>query len=469
MNLKLVLLSMILSLLSISSADEWLTEEILDHSGIGSDCDLVIDESRGLHICFHYMSNTLPGSNLYCAYKEDSSDGWEITPVDVDNYDFLGDDCEIDLDSDENPHISYLFERDFEYLPYVKYAAFNGTSWQMEQLTTYPQWAGPGTSLFMDADDNPHLFYPRYGELVYQWNDGTDTWISETLESGYMFFYPHTAGDPSGNIGVAYFYLYSQQSDLELHYAYNDGASWNAETAFNANPCRSTWQLDMVYDLDSHPHIVYVATQETDDMSLLLHTWHDGSVWSTDNLGATSTGSYTFPSIAVDDDNHIHISYSLRPTGSGDGVLHHISDESDTWADVIVKDGINSWNTAIDIAPDNQPHIIYYNYSGGITNHAWRTDGTGIEDSPGSPVAVLLGSPYPTPCSGFSSVGYTITENTTVRLELYDMSGRVVTTLTEGFHQAGDYQTDVSDLSPGVYIFRLTTVEAIETRKLVVL
>lgn len=469
MNWKLALLSAILCLLSISNADEWLSEEILNHSGIGSDCDLIIDESGGLHICFHFDSNTIPGSNLYYAFKADSSASWEITPVDEQNYDFVGDDCEIDLDSNENPHISYLFEMDWEYLPYVKYAAFNGTSWQTEQITSYPQWAGPGTSLFLDAADNPHIFYPRYSELVYHWNDGTDGWNSEALESGYMFFYPHAAGDPSGNIGVAYFYLSSQSADRELHYAYNDGSSWSVETAFNNNPCVSTWQLDMVYDRDGYPHITYVAATETDDLSMLLHTWFDGSVWNTDNLGSSATSVYTFPSIAVDDSNAVHISYSLRASGSGNGVLHHISDESDTWVDVVVKDDINSWNTAIDIAPNNQPHIIYYNYSGGITSHAWRAPETGIEDSHGIPAAIIMGSPYPNPCFGFSSVGYTITENTEVRLELYDMSGRIVTVLANGYHQAGEYWTEAADLSPGVYIFRLTSGEVIENRKLVVL
>jgi|GEM_PF-3489473 len=466
---KLILPGILLALFSLASANTWLTEEILDHSGIGSDCDLAIDESSGLHICFQYKSNILPGSNLYYAYKADSSDGWEITPVDEQNYEFVGADCEIDLDSNENPHISYLFERDFEYIPYVMYAAFNETSWTKTQLTSY-EGADWGTSIYMDDNDHPHLFYSLWTVgLTHQWNDGTDTWISELLQSGYILSNPHAAGGPSGSIGVAYFFLADQSSENDINFAVFDGTSWNVETAFNANDNRRIWGLDMVYDLEGHPHIVHIGTNATDTESLLLHTWHNGSEWSTDNLGSTESGSHTYPSIAVDDSNAVHISYSIRPTGSGDGVLHHISDESDTWVDVIVKDGINSWNTAIDIAPNGQPHIIYYNYSGGITSHAWRTDSTGIEGTAPNPGAALLGTPYPNPCSGFSSVEYRINNGASVRLDLYDMSGRVVTTLADGFHEAADYRTEVADLSPGVYVFKLTTPGSVETRKLVVL
>ena len=468
MKFSLSFLSMILCVFSISNAFEWNTEEILDHAGIGSDCDLEIDQAGQLHICFQYMHNILPGSNLYYGLKPDETSNWEITEVDAEDYDFVGDDCEIDLDSNDNPHISYIYEIDYEYLPYVKYAAYSGSSWTKEQITFSPQWAGPGTSLVIDSDDNPHIFYPRYQELRYQWNDGTDVWSSETLESGYMFRYPHAAEDTSGNIGVAYFFLPYESGQTELHYAYNDGASWTIETVFNANPCVSTWQLDMVYDQSGYPHIAYVASTVTDNLSHLLHTWYDGATWNTDNLGTTSSGSYTFPSIAVDSNSAVHITYSLRSSSSGDGVLHHISDESDTWIDVIVKDDINSWNTAIDIDQFNQPHIIYYNYAGGITSHAWRTDVSGVANDSFCFSGSTLQSPAPNPSSGCSLIQFTVSTGGSARLELYDISGRLVDVLSEGFHQAGQHEAEVSNLTPGVYLFRFSAGDTVETRKLVV-
>ena len=459
----------LLILFSISFAQEWHSEEILDHSGIGSDCDLEIDQAGQLHVCFQYKHNTLPGSDLYYAIKSTSTSNWDITEVDVYDYDFLGDDCDMDLDSNENPRISYLYEIDYQYIPYVKYAAFNGSTWEKEQITSSPQWAGPGTAIIIDNSDNPHVFYPKYEALEYQTNDGTDGWTTQVLDTGYMFKSVAAEKDPTGNIGIAYFYLPSSAGSIDLKYAYNDGTSWSVETAFNENSCVSTWQLDMAFDQLGQPHIVYVATALTDDNSQLHHTWFDGSNWNTDNLGFVSTGNYTFPSIAIDNDDAVHIAYGLRPTNAGEAVLHHVSDESDTWVDVIISDEVNCWNTTIEIDPDNQPHIVYYNYSGGITTHAWRTNSSGIEESFSAPGLIQLSQPVPNPSNGFASIGYSVTTAGNASLKLFDITGRLVDTLENSFHQPGNYESEVNDLSPGVYLFRFSAVGTVETQKLIVL
>lgn len=453
----------------MSFAQEWHTEEILDHSGLGSSSDLEIDEAGQLHVCFQYKSNILPGSNLYYALKADATSDWDIIGVDVDDYNFLGDDCAMDLDTNDNPRISYIYEVDYEYTPYVKYAAFNGTSWEKEQLTSYPHPAGPGTAIVIDNSDNPHIFYPKYEALEYQTHDGTDGWATEILDTGYMFKSVAAEIDPTGNIGIAYFYLPYSTGPTDLKYAYNDGTSWSVETAFNDNSCVYIWQLDMAYDQLGQPHIVYVATALTDDNSQLHHTWFDGSNWNTDNLGFVATGNYTFPSIAIDNNDAVHIAYGLRPTNAGDAVFHHISDESDTWVDVIISDEVNCWNTTIEIDPDNQPHIVYYNYSGGITTHAWRTNESGLSEGSCGLSGNSLQSPVPNPSSGFSSIQFSLNAGGSVKLELYDISGRLVNVLAEGFHQAGLHEIKVSDLSPGVYLFRFSTEDTVETKKLVVL
>jgi len=459
----------ILLLFSISFAQEWNTEEILDHSGTGSSTDLEIDEAGQLHVCFQYKSNILPGSNLYYALKADATSDWDIIGVDVDDYNFLGDYCSMDFDTNDNPRISYIYEIDYEYTPYVKYAAFNGTAWVKEQITNYPNSAGPGTAIVIDDSDNPHIFYPTYEALEYQTYDGTDGWTTEVLDTGYMFKSVAAEKDLTGNIGVAYFYVNSSAGPIDLKYAYNDGTSWSVETAFNDNSCVSIWQLDMAYDQLDQPHIVYVATALTDDNSQLHHTWFDGSNWNTDNLGFLATGNYTFPSIAIDNNDAVHIAYGLRPTNSGAAVFHHISDESDTWVDMIISDDVNCWDTSIEIDPDNQPHVVYYNYSGGITTHAWRTDSSGFEESFSSPALLQLSEPVPNPCDGFASVCYSIASAGNASLELFDITGRLVNTLANSFHQQGNYESEVSNLTPGIYLFRFTNDAICQTRKLIVL
>lgn len=454
-------------LAGISKALEWNTEVILDHSGIGSDCDLVIDEAGGIHVCFHYKCNSLPGADLYYAFKADAVSSWEITPVDQDYSNVVGANCEIDLDLQGHPHISYIYDWAIEDLSYIKYAAFDGLTWSTEQLTFSPEYSSDGTSIVM-FNDNPHIFYYKFcSGLTHQWKDPSDNWVTETLDSAYIIMHSHAAMDSSGSIGIAYFRMATWDSEWELCYAEQDGISWQLETAFSGNPCDTYRQLDMVYDLDNNPHITFIASQATDDSSLLLHTWHNGTAWETDNLGTISSGIYSFPSIAVDNSNSVHIVYGERPYTDYNGTLHHISDESDTWVDAILLDTINPWNSAIEIDSYDQPHII--SYADGITRHLWRTDESHIEGSFTAPVSGLLSSPHPNPCSGYSSIRYSVTVSGPARLELFDVSGRIIDVIEEGFHHAGEYQVEVTDLVTGIYVFRFTTGTNAETRKLIVL
>jgi hypothetical protein len=56
-------------------------------------------------------------------------------------------------------------------------------------------------------------------------------------------------------------------------------------------------------------------------------------------------------------------------------------------------------------------------------------------------------------------------------LEVFDMSGRQIATLASGVHQAGSHEVkfDASDLSSGVYLYRLQTAAGTLTRKFTLL
>jgi hypothetical protein len=57
-----------------------------------------------------------------------------------------------------------------------------------------------------------------------------------------------------------------------------------------------------------------------------------------------------------------------------------------------------------------------------------------------------------------------------VSLTIYDLSGRQVIRLVEGFKEAGTYKVgwDASGVASGVFFYQLRTSEAILTRKMLV-
>ncbi|MCP4230041.1 MAG: T9SS type A sorting domain-containing protein [bacterium] len=96
-------------------------------------------------------------------------------------------------------------------------------------------------------------------------------------------------------------------------------------------------------------------------------------------------------------------------------------------------------------------------------------EGSGVDDDdPTNPVTFSLSAAYPNPSSGMARVAFTVPETATLELELYDVKGRKVDTLAEGEYAAGEYEAEVNGLSSGVYLYRLTSGNFAETKKMVV-
>lgn len=95
-------------------------------------------------------------------------------------------------------------------------------------------------------------------------------------------------------------------------------------------------------------------------------------------------------------------------------------------------------------------------YPAGITN---------VSEEP------VLEQCYPNPATGKTNIVYSIADNGTVSLVLYDVTGRLIKTLLQGVKQGpGRYKvpTDVSELPGGVYFYCLDVNGQTLTQKLVV-
>ena len=76
----------------------------------------------------------------------------------------------------------------------------------------------------------------------------------------------------------------------------------------------------------------------------------------------------------------------------------------------------------------------------------------------------------PNPFNPVTEIRYGLPRDSWVELVLFDLAGRKVTTIYEGFEKAG-YKTirwNAKDLSSGTYIYRLSAGELAEAKKLVV-
>jgi hypothetical protein len=105
----------------------------------------------------------------------------------------------------------------------------------------------------------------------------------------------------------------------------------------------------------------------------------------------------------------------------------------------------------------------------GTDNGVYVNDVTlGIDDDSPAPERFALRQNYPNPFNASTRISFTIPEAARVILVIYDLLGREVRTLIDKRMEAGESSVllDASDLSSGVYFYRLRTGEFADTRRL---
>ena len=105
----------------------------------------------------------------------------------------------------------------------------------------------------------------------------------------------------------------------------------------------------------------------------------------------------------------------------------------------------------------------------------WMIDGWEVEQPAmsleSSPTHFSLISAYPNPFNAKTAISYRLTVDSFVELLIYDITGREVACLSEGYQTAGLYEVvfDASQHPSGVYFARLQAQNFSQTRKLILL
>ena len=82
---------------------------------------------------------------------------------------------------------------------------------------------------------------------------------------------------------------------------------------------------------------------------------------------------------------------------------------------------------------------------------------TSVEKTENTPSGMELLSSYPNPFNPYTTIQYTIKNEGNVKVEVFDMCGKTVAVLADGFMKAGTYKTvfDAKNYPSGVYICRM--------------
>jgi hypothetical protein len=94
-----------------------------------------------------------------------------------------------------------------------------------------------------------------------------------------------------------------------------------------------------------------------------------------------------------------------------------------------------------------------------------------VNEGDALPGAFTLAQNYPNPFNAKTSIGYTLNRESDVKLAVYDLTGALVTTLVNGYMQAGTHQVswNAGRVPSGVYYYKLTTKSGTLVKKMTLL
>lgn len=190
------------------------------------------------------------------------------------------------------------------------------------------------------------------------------------------------------------------------------------------------------------------------DTGTIVRTTNSGTTWTTQTSGTIS------------DLKDVYFSTSLNGIVVGtDGRVIYTTDGGTTW----IRQRSGSANT-----------LLGFNFINADMGIAVGTDGTIIRISSGLvsvPISIApaevyeLENNYPNPFNPSTVISWQSPVGSYQTLKIYDVLGNEVATLVDEFRNAGRYEVtfDATQLSSGVYFYRLQAGSFVETRKMILL
>ena len=182
----------------------------------------------------------------------------------------------------------------------------------------------------------------------------THQWATSNLDMSSQAGKWNAIGvDSNGHMHV----VQIKDGNYEIRHSVNDGNGW---VSGKINDCGNTycWDIHMVIDGNDHIHLAYTTYTNWDET--LVYMKYDGTEW---NDTVLSNSAHFGPiGIAVDSNNHPHISYAADGADYCGNGLRIASFTGTAWAYDIVEAGDNrGCESAIVIDESDNIYIAYQN------------------------------------------------------------------------------------------------------------
>lgn len=413
---------------------------------------------------------------------------------------------------------------------YSSYSTNNGTTWSTALMISSAS-ADKNFAASDDAPSSPYYgrSYAVWSNfalgsppiVIAHTTNGAQTWSAvrqiNTPPSGHFSQGCDILTGPNGEVYVSWAAPISSGSLTEDFAGFakstNGGINWVVtENAYDMNGIRSTSFNGWNIRVNGFTRIgvdrsggarngwIYIVASEKSlapagsDADVIMHRSSDGgATWSAGirvNQDPLNNGKVQFfPAIRVDEQGGVNIVYydNRDYPSVGDSCHTYMSRSTDggtTWTDMKVSD--HAWKVKgegglpgymgdyIGITSGNNKVWPFWFDDKTGTMQAWTCavslDPVGIDPVNGNvPSAFELKQNFPNPFNPSTFISFSLAENSSVTLEVFDAAGRKTSTLLNEYKSAGNYrmQFNASVLSSGIYFYKLTAGSFVSTKKMI--
>ncbi|MBI3195258.1 MAG: T9SS type A sorting domain-containing protein [Ignavibacteriae bacterium] len=414
---------------------------------------------------------------------------------------------------------------------YSHYSTNNGLNWSsFKTITTEDLYKA---TLTTDGSSSSNYFGRTYAVWTLLSAQPFPTVFSFTDDGGVNWSSPTQINNPTtgkignggevdimtnGTIGVCWARAINRSpftADFVGFASSTDGGTnWTVnESAFDVNGINGYLVDKANLRVKDLPHIaidksglsrsnwIYLITAQKglapsgNDPDIILNRSSDsGKTWSSGirvNQDALNNGKYQyFPAIHVDDGGGVNVLYYDERNTTADSVgvfLSRSIDGGTTWIDFQVSDhnfkpaqipgmtvGYQGDNIAL-TSVGNTLHTFWMDNSTGIYQ-IWSAQieisALGIDDGSAEiPSRVELSQNFPNPFNPGTVISYKLKVKSFTSLKVFDVLGKEVSILVNEVKQADEYSVtwDASYFPSGIYLYKLSTPDGVQVRKMVYL
>jgi hypothetical protein len=144
--------------------------------------------------------------------------------------------------------------------------------------------------------------------------------------------------------------------------------------------------------------------------------------------------------------------------------------------------GLYTYDAYVGVYPDDiwdEDHFDFEKLAdgdGSLPENGWMCWGESFEELAGdaemaAPEKFALHGAYPNPFNPATAISYQLPADSRISLSVYDVSGSLITTLVDGWRDAGLHEVafDGTGLTSGVYIYRIETGDFTSVKKMVLM